>query len=199
MKLTTKQIRKMIHEELNKLLNEADEIIHNSNNLIIFSDWAQGHILRGHKEPGLGSIFKEVNMDMIMRAVESASLEGSGGVYTVEAEGAIGYDLVLPMGEAMALPDAKRVVVQKEERSGTVDVVGIQTSANIEDFATNKLSVVIRPSVMKYVPQPLQSNEEVIKAEAEGRLYGVLSSWPGRGDVPRASEWGENWAVIIPS
>jgi hypothetical protein len=99
----------------------------------------------------------------------------------------------------MALPDAKRIVVQKEERGGPVKVTGIQTSAPLEKFATQQLSIVIKKSPMKFVPPNLQKNPEIIEADGKGVLYGVLSSWPGRGDVPRASEWGEDWAVILPN
>jgi len=68
----------------------------------------------------------------------------------------------------------------------------------LEQFATNKLSVVVRLSTMEYVPDSLKQDPEVQAAATQGRLYGVLSSWPGRGDVPPASQWGEKWAVIIP-
>jgi hypothetical protein len=189
---------KLLMENFKKFLTEADELIRSGENLIIFSDWAQGHIIRGHKEPGLGSVFKEINMNSIISAVESVPLSGQGGVYTVEVSEDIGYDLVLPMSEASALPNANHIAVEKEERNGPIEVSGVQTSAPLEQFATNKLSVVVRPSTMEYVPDSLKQDPEVQAAAAQGRLYGVLSSWPGRGDVPPASQWGEKWAVIIP-
>ena len=181
------------------IIKEADEKIQAGGNVVILSDWAQGHIKRGHTKPGQGSIFKKVDMSAIIEAIKTAPVEGDGGVYTTTAPQKIGYDLVKPMDEAMKLPNAKQVPVQKEERNGPVEVIGITTTQGLDGFETDQLSVVIRRSTMQYVPDSLKSDPEVIAAEKEGRLYGVLSSWPGRGDVPRSSEWGNSWAVILPS
>ena len=199
MKLTKTRLKRIIKEELNKvLLKESDEVLKSGENIIIFSNWAQGHIIKGHTKPGQGSIFKKVNMDIIMAAVKNTAVEGKGGVYTTEASEHIGYDLVLPMSEAVNLENAKKVSVQKEDRQGAVEVVGIKTSKPLEKFATSKLSVVIRQSTMEYVPDDLKDNPEIQAAARAGKLYGVLSSWPGRGDVPSARDWGEKWAVVIP-
>ena len=138
-------------------------------------------------------------MSAIIEAIRTAPVEGAGGVYTTTAPQKIGYDLVLPMDEAMALPNAEQVPVQKEERNGPVEVTGVTTTRSLDTFETDQLSVVIRRSTMQYVPDSLKSDPEVIAAEKEGRLYGVLSSWPGRGDVPMSSEWAGKWAVILPS
>ena len=62
---------------------------------------------------------------------------------------------------------------------------------------TDELSVVVRPTdSLEYVPDDVK--EQVAPAVEEGRAYSILSAWPGRGDVPPASQWGEEWAVIIP-
>jgi hypothetical protein len=109
----------------------------------------------------------------------------------------VGYDLVLPMSEAIKLPDAEKVEVEKEERSGPVKVVGIKTSRSLQSFLQDKLSVVVRPTTsLEYVPDDVK--EKIAPAIEKGRVYSILSAWPGRGDVPPASQWGGKWAVIIP-
>ena len=189
---------KLLIENWNKFLNEADEKIQAGKNLVILSDWAQGHITGGHTKSGQGSIFMKLDMSLIIKAIQSAQLPCENGVCTVDVSSYIGYDLVMPMDEALALPNAEKVSVQKEDRRGPIEVVGIKTSKPIEKFATNKLSVVIRPSTMEYVPDSLKQDPEVQAAAKQNRLYGVLSSWPGRGDVPGARDWEGKWAVIIP-
>ena len=91
----------------------------------------------------------------------------------------------------------KKTVVTKEERQGPVKVVGIKTSMPLSKFLQNKLSIVVRPTKdMKFVPDDVK--KQVANAVTQGRAYAVLSAWPGRGDVPASSKWGEDWAVIIP-
>ena len=71
------------------------------------------------------------------------------------------------------------------------------TSAPLSDFLTDELSVVVRPTTdLQYVPDDVK--DQVASAVEEGRAYSILSDWPGRGDVPPASQWGDEWAVIIP-
>jgi hypothetical protein len=188
---------KLIMENWKRFLNEGTDLLQSKNgNIIIFADWAKGHIEKGHKEPGLGSIFANFDLAHVGQAVSQVDVEGDGGVYSLSAPG-VGYDLVVPMSDALALPDAKKVVVQKEERGEMIDVVGIETSAPLESFKTNQLSVVARPTRdLQYVPDDVK--QEVAPAVEQGRAYSLLSAWPGRGDVPPASQWGEDWAVIIP-
>jgi len=179
-------------------LNEATDLLQTQNNkVVIFADWAKGHIEGGHKEPGKGSIFADFDLSLIGNALNDVSIEGEGGVASAVVPG-VGYDLVLPMEEALALPDAEKVEVSKEERGQEIIVTGVRTSAPLENFSTDQLSVVIRPTTdLQYVPD--DAKEQVASAVEAGQAYSILSAWPGRGDVPPASQWGDDWAVIIPS
>jgi hypothetical protein len=189
---------KLLFENWRKyLLTEATDLLTSQNkNIIIFSDWAKGHIERGHKEPGKGSIFADFNLAQVGDAVAVINVNSDQVVYTIEVPG-VGYDLVLPMDEALALPNAEMTEVAKEERGGEVLVPAVITSAPLNSFLTDKLSVVIRPTdSLEYVPDDVK--EQVAQAVEEGRVYSILSAWPGRGDVPPVPQWKENWAVVIP-
>jgi|TARA_R110000823_G_scaffold69023_1_gene159926 hypothetical protein len=187
---------KKLLENWNKFLTEANETIQSRDNLVIFADWAKGHIERGHKEPGKGSIFADFDLSLINDAVSKIDINPNQAVYTVSVPN-VGYDLVMPMEEAMKLPDANRVEVSKEERGGEVIVPGIETSKPLQGFLQDKLSVVIRPTTsLEYVPEDLK--DQVAQAVEQGKAYSILSAWPGRGDVPPSSEWKGKWAVIIP-
>ncbi len=192
---------KLILENFRKyLLTEATDLLTSQNgNMIIFADGVKGHIERGHKEPGKGSIFAEFDLGQVADAVSVIDVNPDEAVYTVNVPN-VGYNLVLPMEEALALPDAERTEVTKEERQGEITVPAIITSAPLDSFLTDELSVVVRPTnSLEYVPDDVK--EQVAPAVEEGRAYSILSSWPGRGDVPPASQWGkegEEWAVIIP-
>lgn len=190
---------KLLFENWRKyLLKEIDEVIQTSNAVVIFSDWAKGHIERGHKEPGKGSIFTDFNLSLVNKALEQVDLNTDQAVYTINVPN-VGYDLVLPNNEAEQLENAEQLEVEKEDRQGPIMVNAYKTSQPLEDFLQDKLSVVIRPtSELQYVPDRLQEDPSVLQAIEQGNLYSVLSAWPGRGDVPPANQWGDDWAVIIP-
>mgnify|MGYP003679434853 CR=1 FL=1 len=43
-------------------------------------------------------------------------------------------------------------------------------------------------------------NVEQLEVEKEDRQGPIMvNAWPGRGDVPPANQWGDDWAVVIPS
>ena len=112
---------KILMENWRKFLIEGTDLLQSQNgNIVIFADWAKGHIEQGHKESGQGSIFAEFDLSQIGDALSQINVEGSGGVYKLKSPG-VGYDLVLPMAEAIKLPGAKKVTVQKEERGAPVN------------------------------------------------------------------------------
>ena len=79
------------------IISEATDLLQSKNgNTVIFSDWAKGHIERGHKEPGKGSIFSNFDLSLVNQAMNNIEISGAGGVYTVSVP-AVGYNLVLPM------------------------------------------------------------------------------------------------------
>jgi hypothetical protein len=191
---------KLLFENWRKyLIKEQNEVIQASNAVVIFSDWAKGHIERGHKEPGKGSVFADFDLSLVNQALEQIQLNPDQAVYTISVPG-VGYDLVLPNNEAKQLENVEQLEVEKEDRQGPIMVNAYRTSEPLENFKTDKLSVVIRPSSeIQYVPEDLQQDENILNALKQGVLYSVLSAWPGRGDVPPANQWGDDWAVVIPS
>ena len=190
-------MKKLLTEWRKYLKESTDSVKAKNGGVILLSDWAKGHIERGHKEPGLGSIFAKFDLGLSQKAMADVDVSGDGGVYTIDVPG-VGYDLVLPRVEAEKLEGASRVEVEKEERGQKVPVAGYTTTEPLENFKTNKLSVVLRPTTdLQYVPDDVKA--EVGSLLEKGvPVYSVLSMWPGRGDVPPASEWGNNWAVVIP-
>jgi hypothetical protein len=108
----------------------------------------------------------------------------STGTLTVSSPG-IGYNLVLPMAQALKLPGAKQGEVEKVEGPNKVKVPSVTTTAPLSQFASDELTVIVRPK--KDEAGAVIPNE-----------YIVLSAFPGDPDIPRASEWGGKFAVIIP-
>lgn len=164
-----------------KVLKEAVEV----------PQWLNGKLKDVHSKPGQGSIFAKPINDVIktvQQIVDSAKnidkVANSTGTLTVSSPG-IGYDLVLPLEQALKLPGAKQGQVEKIEGPNKIKVPSVNTTAPLSQFASDKLTVIVRP----------KKNEagEVIPNE-----YIVLSAFPGNPDIPRASEWRNKFAVIIP-
>tara|TARA_R100000908_G_C3739658_1_gene136531 strand:- start:45 stop:920 length:876 start_codon:yes stop_codon:yes gene_type:complete len=215
---------RLAEETWQKFINEestsGDEIIETSDGkVVIFSQWAKSHIEDGHKDPGKGSVFADFNLGLISSKLQGISLlpseestisspevdsevdssDPSKSVYEIEVSN-VGYDLVIPNDEAARLPDARQTEVEKEDRNGPIKVNAYLTSAPLESFMTSTMSIVIRPTdQIKFVPETIASDERIAAAIERGELYSVISSWPGRGNVPPASQWGDDWAVILPN
>ena len=165
---------------------------------ILLSDYVKKHIMT-HNQIGVGSVFsKNIDMSMIQQAAADADVTGAGGAYTVTVPG-IGYNLVLPIDQALQLSDAEQTTVTKDERGQPVEVPAIKTSAGIDQFATDILTIIIRPSNPEYLPDDVKNNPEVTQAIDTGNSYSILTAFPGDPDVPPASEWSGQYAVILPS
>lgn len=203
MKLTSNRLRRIIKEETVRVLREVtgggetEKIKLKNGSVVLLSSGTKKHI-SAHGEPGTGSVFTGGDfVEAIVNSLSKMDVSGGGGVYVVSVPG-VGYDLVLPYDEAKSLPDAQEIEVKKEERGGTVVVPGFKTSAPINKFKTDKLSIVARPSKAEFLPPDVKDDEEVKAALEGGKLFSVLSAWPGRDDVPPSSKWGKDWAVVIP-
>ncbi len=194
---------KLIMENWRGFINEqsiqSDEIIQTADGkIIIFAQWSKKHIEDGHKEPGKGSVFADFDLGLVSQAIQTVSPEPSKSVYQVKVPN-VGYDLVIPNDEAAALPNARQTEVEKEDRNGPIKVNAFLTSAPMKSFLTNEMSIVIRPTdQIEFVPESLAGDERIKSALQAAKLYSVISSWPGRADVPPASQWGDDWAVVIP-
>jgi hypothetical protein len=178
--------------------NESTDVIPHKVGHILLSDYVKGHIAT-HNEIGIGSVFsRDINMELIQQAASSANVEGDGGAYTVTVPG-IGYNLVLPIERALELPEAVQTTATKDERGQPIQVPAVKTSAGLEQFATDQLTIIIRPSNPDYLPEDVKGDENVLQAIANNRSYSILTAFPGDPDIPPASEWSERYAVIIPS
>jgi len=168
-------------QKLANIITEAIEV----------PSWLAGKLEDVHTKPGQGSIFAKSVNDVLKLAQDALDKEqnidkiaNSTGTLTINSPG-IGYNLVLPIDKAKALPGAKESEVEKIEGSSKVKVPAITTTAPLTQFKTNELTVIVRPKK--------DDKGTVIPNE-----YIVLSAFPGDPSIPRASEWDGKYAVIIP-
>jgi hypothetical protein len=153
--------------------------------------WLAGKLEDVHVKPGQGSIFAKSIDDVLKLAQDALDKEqnidkiaNSTGTLTIKSPG-IGYNLVLPIDKAKTLPGAKESEVEKTEGPNKIKVPAITTTAPLTQFKTDDLTVIVRPKK--------DESGTVIPNE-----YIVLSAFPGDPKIPRASEWNNNYAVIIP-
>ena len=178
-------------------LNESTQIVPVEAGQVLLSDYAVKHIST-HNKVGSGSVFaKGIGVNGIVKAIQGVNLKDDSGAYTVNMPG-VGYNLVLPMDKAKQLPDAQETTVKKQERGQDIEVPAIQTSAPMQNFATDKLTLIIRPSNPEYLPDDVKQNPEVLDAVKQGKSYSVLTAFPGDPDIPPANQWNGKYAVIIP-
>ena len=162
-------------------LNEAVEI----------PVWLKGKLEDVHIKPGQGSIFSQ-SIDNVLKLAQGAldkatnidQIANSTGTLTISSPG-IGYNLVLPMDKAKNLPGATQGEVEKIEGPSKIKVPSITTTAPLSQFKSDQLTVIVRPKK--------DESGAVIPNE-----YIVLSAFPGDPTIPRTSEWGGKYAVIIP-
>jgi hypothetical protein len=153
--------------------------------------WLKGKLEDVHIKSGQGSIFSK-SIDIVLELAQDAldkesnidKIANSTGTLTIKSPG-IGYNLVLPIEQAKKLPGAKEVEVEKTEGPNKIKVPAITTTAPLTQFKSDELTVIVRP----------KKDESGIVIPNE---YIVLSAFPGDPSIPRASEWGGKYAVIIP-
>lgn len=153
--------------------------------------WLKGKLEDVHTKPGQGSIFSQ-SIDNVLKIAQNAldkeanidKIANSTGTLTVSSPG-IGYNLVLPIEQAKKLPNATQSEVEKTEGPNKIKVPAITTTAPLTQFKSDQLTVIVRPKK--------DESGAVIPNE-----YIVLSAFPGDPTIPRASEWGGKYAVIIP-
>jgi hypothetical protein len=177
-----------------QLINEAKRWQKLANILIEAVEvpsWLAGKLEDVHTKPGQGSIFAKSISDVLKLAQDALDKEqnidkiaNSTGTLTIKSP-SIGYNLVLPIDKAKALPGAKESEVEKIEGPNRIKVPAITTTAPMDQFKTDQLTVIVRPKK--------DESGAVIPNE-----YIVLSAFPGDPSIPRASEWGGKYAVIIP-
>ena len=182
-------------------INESTDLIGSSDgNLIIVSDYVKNHI-KEHNELGIGSIFKKGITDMeILNVVEKIKNEvnPSQSAYQIKVP-RIGYNLVLPYDKAMNLEAAVESTTEKKEGPNTITVPLVQTTQSLNDFSTDDLTLIIRPSNPQFLPEDVKMDLEVMEKIEEGKCYSLLTAFPGDPDIPKASEWHGMYAVVVPS
>jgi hypothetical protein len=189
---------------LNKV-NESTEFINSSNgNIILISDYAKDHI-KDHNKPSIGSIFRKGITDReIIDMVDSVKNEvnPNQSAYEIDVPG-IGYNLVLPYAEAARLEDSMESTTQKKEGPNTIVVPMFKTSQPISDFSTDILTLIIRASNPQFLPEDVLKDPELLeivtKKIEEGKCYSLLTAFPGDPNIPKASDWKGEYAVVIPS
>jgi hypothetical protein len=179
MKVQINEIKRM--QQLAGIISEAVEV----------PSWLAGKLEDVHTKPGQGSIFAKSVNDVLKLAQDALDKEqnidkiaNSTGTLTINSPG-IGYNLVIPIDKAKVLPGAKESEVEKIEGPNRIKVPAITTTAPMDQFKTDQLTVIVRPKK--------DESGAIIPNE-----YIVLSAFPGDPSIPRASEWGGKYAVIIP-
>jgi hypothetical protein len=163
------------------------------------------HIESQHGEgPGQGSVFHRTpSVDELSSAIAQVDISSptSGALYEIPMQN-IGADLVDTLDTAMKLPGAQQTTTTKEERE-PVEVPAVTTTASMNDFVSNVMTLVLRPTSAEYLPDDLKQNPEILQLVDEGQVYALLSAWPGKAtvngeEIPPASQWNGAFAVIIP-
>jgi hypothetical protein len=182
-----KMKKQILSEELSRMQKLAGIITE----AVEVPTWLKDKLEDVHVRPGQGSIFSKP-IDTVLKLAQDAldkeqnvdKIANSTGTLTIKSPG-IGYNLVLPIDKAKALPGAKESEVEKIEGPNKIKVPAITTSAPLTQFKTDDLTVIVRPKK--------DESGAVIPNE-----YIVLSAFPGDPNIPRASEWNGKFAVIIP-
>lgn len=191
----------LLFESFLNPLHESTHKIHSlDQTIVLVSEWVINHI-QTHNEYGQGSTFRKgisdgQILDWTRRAVSHKHI-GEGGAFPLRVP-QIGYNLVLPYNEALSLPDAEELTTEKTERGAKITVPLIRTSAPKEEFETDLLTLIIRPSNPQYLPPDLKDNPEILERIDQGKCHSLLTAFPGDPDIPPASQWQGKWAVVVP-
>ena len=165
---------------------------------VLFPDWLLQKLERVHSSPGQGSIFAKAPKEVAAMVQSIAADEGNidkiantTGMLTKRVPG-IGYDLVAkvingqPVDKNNQPIQGELTTVQKEEGREQVQVRAIKTNQPLSDFITDDLTVIVRP----------MKDDDGNPKPGE---YITLSAFPGTtGADKRASEWGDEYVVILP-
>jgi hypothetical protein len=58
--------------------------------------------------------------------------------------------------------------------------------------------LVIRKSNPQFLPDDVKEDEELLNKINDGKVYSLLTAFPGNPNIPRASEWNGQYAVVEP-
>ena len=184
------------------LITESTDKLQTPNGgVILVSDYVKNHI-KDHNQFGSGSVFKEGITDEDINSFVNMVIEnnelGEGGAFEIEVPG-IGYDLVKPYDEAISYDNAQESTTIKKEGPNEIEVPLINTSQSEDDFRTNRLTLIIRPSNPNFLPEDVKEDGNIMDMINQGKVYSLLTAFPGNPNIPRASEWNGEFAVIVPT
>jgi hypothetical protein len=123
---------------------------------------------------------------------------GEGGAFEIEVPG-IGFDLVKPYDEAMSYDNAEESTTIKREGPNEIEVPLVRTSQSEDDFMSDRLTLIIRPSNPNFLPEDVKEDGDIMNMINQGKVYSLLTAFPGNPNIPRASEWDGQFAVIVPT
>lgn len=194
---------------------------------LFMGSYTDKHITE-HNKPGKGSVFnKGVNVDdiaaSITKDVPKDFFEKGGGIFTTKVKGA-GKDLVQKVSDIRKKhPNAREIEIEKQEGVVMEDdpdkpgakrpkkgpdgkpipnmvkakafVLGDDEDGS--EYDTDEVNVIMRPANPMFMPDEAKGPMKGSIDKKKG--FAVLSAFPGNPNVPKTSEWGDDWAVIIPS
>jgi hypothetical protein len=182
------------------LIESTDKLSSMSDDTVLVSDYVKNHI-KDHNKFGTGSTFREgISDEEILKFVNQVISNqelGDGGAFEIEVP-EIGFDLVLQYEDAKNLENAEESSTIKKEGPNEIEVPLIRTSQSSEDFKTNRLTLVIRRSNPQFLPDDIKEDEELLNKINDGKVYSLLTAFPGNPNIPRASEWNGQYAVVEP-
>jgi len=182
------------------LVESTEKISNNNGEIVLISDYVKNHI-KEHNQFGMGSTFREGITDKeissYVEEVVSSNELGEGGLFELNVPN-VGFDLVLPYVEAKNLDDAEETFAIKKEGKNEIEVPLIKTSQSENDFKTNRLTLVIRKSSQQFLPDDVKENEEILEKINDGKVYSLITAFPGNPNIPRVSEWNGEYAIVVP-
>ena len=189
-------------KEMMGIINESTDKIQTSNGgVILVSDYVKNHI-KDHNQFGSGSVFKKGITDEDINSFVNMVIEnnelGEGGAFEIEVPG-IGFDLVKPYDEAMSYDNAEESTTIKKEGSNEIKVPLVRTSQSEDDFRSDRLTLIIRPSNPNFLPEDVKEDGNIMDMINQGKVYSLLTAFPGNPNIPRASEWDGQFAVVVPT
>jgi len=190
-----------IKQMMGLITESTDKLQTPNGGVILVSDYVKNHI-KDHNQFGSGSVFKEGITDEDINSFVNMVIEnnelGEGGAFEIEVPG-IGYDLVKPYDEAISYDNAQESTTIKKEGPNEIEVPLINTSQSEDDFKTNRLTLIIRPSNPNFLPEDVKEDGNIMDMINQGKVYSLLTAFPGNPNIPRASEWNGEFAVIVPT
>jgi hypothetical protein len=182
------------------LVESTEKISNNNGEIVLISDYVKNHI-KEHNQFGMGSTFREGITDKeissYVKEVVSSNELGEGGLFELNVPN-VGFDLVLPYVEAKYLDDAEETFAIKKEGKNEIEVPLIKTSQSENDFKTNRVTLVIRKSSQQFLPDDVKENEEILEKINDGKVYSLITAFPGNPNIPRVSEWNGEYAIVVP-